>query len=128
MNAANSPKFPPSRDSVLADMLADLLEGKKPTGLSVWREQGSSRAAHHKWELKHKYDWPIETETVAKGTSDGRVSDIECYYLPPEVITQAFSCGAEVFIKDTRLARARKRQRADEKRRLADSINVRRAK
>ena len=118
------PRYPSSRDSVIAHVLVLLLEGRHLTSDDVKAECGSSRAAHHAYALTKIYDWPIQTEPWYAGTKDGRVANIDRYFLEPAVITLALVCGAKGFIQETLRARATLRQSAPEKHRQAENRNT----
>jgi len=104
--AMGSPSNFPSPSSVKGRVLADLLSGRKITHLDVWREHGSSRAAHHVLMLR-KAGWPVVTNEIETPISDGRVARIALYSLPPEAVASAGERG-QTFIAAVMAARAKR--------------------
>lgn len=96
----------PAPDSVKAAVLADLLEGQRITHKDCWLRHGSSRLSHHIFVLRGE-GWPIVTDEVTVGTSDGRQAAIAEYGLPADAIKTAGESGQR-FIAEVRAARARR--------------------
>ena len=83
----------PRRDTVKGRCLAALLRGEALTHLDCWRRFGSSRLAHHAWDLRQD-GWPISTTDQTVPTSDGnRRAIIAVYELPAAAIAAAGEAG-----------------------------------
>ncbi len=93
----------PSPTSVKAGVLADLLAGREITHLDVWREHGSSRAAHHVLMLR-KAGWPVHTQEIEVETSQRRHSFIARYSLHADAIEAAGDSGRR-FVQQVAAAR-----------------------
>jgi len=95
--------YPTKLNSVLAAVVADLLQQQHLSGKTCWLEHGSSRLSHHIWVL-NRSGWPIQWTDVIVPTSDGRRVMIRQYYLPPEVIALEGGRG-QAFARAVRDAR-----------------------
>ncbi len=107
MTAITIPDLPARLNTVLAAVLSDLLDNQHITHLNCWRRHGSSRLSHHVYTLRGE-GWPIVTEDVEVGTSDGRRQVIAEYSLPPDTIAAAGERGRQ-YIESVREARAARR-------------------
>lgn len=96
-------------DTVRADVLKDLLSGKKLTNLDSVYAQSTTRLTAVISALKKKYDWCIESHKVAKATNDGRVAEVAKYWLPEEVIEKAMQMGARAWMEEVKAARAKRK-------------------
>ena len=104
----------PSRvDTVIAEMLALLIEGRTLSGMEAVFEQSTTRLAAHVHYAKTAYGWPIES---ARGfcvvTKDGRVVEVARHSLPIAVREAALNAGARVWIELVKEARANRRKHA----------------
>jgi hypothetical protein len=116
--------FPPHADSAMAELLADMLEGKRQTVKSIWNDNSLYRASSAVGNLRNKYGWPIITEQRSAGCRDGRLSHIGRYCISPAVRAAAFAAGAADRIAEIRAARAKLRLKAAQARRRADALNA----
>ncbi len=107
MTAIAIPDFPARLNTVLAAVLADLIEGQRITHLDCWRKHGSSRLAHHIHVLRRD-GWTIATDDRDVSTSDGRHQEIAEYSLPTDTIAAAGERGRQ-YIDAVREARAQRR-------------------
>ncbi len=101
------PDLPTRINTVVAAVLADLLEGQQVSHLDCWRRHGSSRLSHAIWLLRGD-GWPIRTNDADVDTSDGRVATIGLYMLDAWAINATGERGNE-FIRAVREARAARR-------------------
>lgn len=83
----------PEPTTVKGRVLADLLAGRRITHKHCWIEHGSSRLAHHAYILRRELGWPVRTDEIEVGTSDGRRATIGEYFLPAETIREAGERG-----------------------------------
>lgn len=125
VNTANSTHgtFPVKQNTVLAAVLADLLEGQRITGMGAVFEESTTRLAHHIYALKG-YGWPVQSADKVVGTNDGRVATISEYWLSPEVIEAAMAQGAREWVDGVRHARRLRRKKAAEAKRKAAQFEV----
>lgn len=84
----------PRPNSVKGRCLAALLRGERLTHKDVWLRFGSSRLAHHTWDLKRD-GWLISTSDQTVTTSDGRKSIIAVYALSTDAIAAAGELGRQ---------------------------------
>jgi len=104
--------FPKRRDTVIAEVLARLLEGEKLTGMDGVFDCNTTRFADQVHELRRRHGWRIESPDVQVRTNDGRSVPVAEYWLPPEVReAAAAACGVE-FCSEVRAARAELRASA----------------
>lgn len=99
-------------NTVTAGVLAYLLEGRAPTGMGAVLKQSTTRLAAYIHRLASKYEWPIETRSVAAGTNDGRETWVSVYWLSQDTIAAAFDAGAREWIERVKEASARRRKYA----------------
>ncbi len=104
-------KFPKRVNSVLSEALADFLGHKHLDGMDGLR-LGTSRISSQVHELRHRYGWPVVTTEVEVYTSDGRVSQVAVYSLPPAVVEEARAEGADEWRRRVFEARSKCRQAA----------------
>lgn len=83
---STQPILPTNYTSVLADVFAKMLQGRRLTGLDAWLEAGTSRLAAHIHRLRHEYGWKITTADKDVPTKDGRTVKIAEYWLDLEQI------------------------------------------
>lgn len=117
-------RLPARMDTVLAEVLAKLLEGERKTGMdSVWG-QSTTRlsAAIHK--LTKHYGWQIDRNELAQGTNDGRAAYVTCYWIDPAIIAAAMETGAGQWIADVYAARRERRKLAGKCKSDAAKLNA----
>lgn len=100
-------------NTVIAAVLASLLETNALTGMESVFKQSSTRLAAHIEYLERKYGWRIERRDVVTGTNDGRIATIVAYWLPQATIAQAFEAGAREWIENVKAARAERRKKSE---------------
>lgn len=126
-NSANSTgvgRFPKRVNTVIAEALADLIEGRRLTGMSAVFDASTTRLSHHVHALGKVHGWWVETFEKVVGTNDGRVQTIVEYFLSTDVIEAAFKQDAREWITRVRAARRARRAKAAEARRAAERANA----
>lgn len=117
-------KLPKRKNTVVAAVLASLLESKAMTGMESVFKQSTTRLGAVIHYLENKYDWQIPRRSVATGTSDGRVAEVSAYWLPQTTIANAFDAGARDWIDSVKTARAERRKQSEECKAEAARINA----
>ena len=126
-NSANSTgvgRFPKLVNTVIAEALADLIEGRRLTSMKGVFDSSTTRMPHHVWALGHTHNWHVRSIEKVIGTNDGRVEEVAEYSLSPDVIEAAFKKGAREWIARVRAARRARRAKAAEARRAAERANA----
>lgn len=126
-NSANSTgvgRFPKRVNTVIAEALADLIEGRRLTGMSAVFDASTTRLSHHIHALGKVHGWWVETFEKVVGTNDGRKQTIVEYFLSTDVIEAAFKQDAREWITRVRAARRARRANAAEARRAAERENA----
>jgi hypothetical protein len=116
--------LPKKRNTVLAAVLAALLEQRPLTGMDSVFGQHTTRLAAVIHALVEQYGWDIERREIATGTNDGRMAWITAYWLPQATIAQAFEMGARAWMDDVKVARAVRRKQASKCKAEAVKINA----
>jgi len=111
-NYTTSGILPARCDTVIAAVLAALLEGRELTGMDSVIQHNTTRLGGVIYQLERTYGWHIERRDIATGTSDGRIATITAYWLTYKAVAQAFDAGASEWIDRVHAARAERRQRA----------------
>lgn len=125
MSAALSGRLPARQNTVIAEVLAQLLDGNKLTGMDAVFDAHTTRLSHHIYALRNDHGWKaIQDRDVVVGTKDGRVQTISVYELPAAVIEQAMNAGARPWINGVRVARRALRAKAAQARREAERKNA----
>jgi hypothetical protein len=117
-------RFPKRVNTVIAEALADLIEGRRLTGMSAVFDASTTRLSHHIHALGKVHGWWVETFEKVVGTNDGRVQTIVEYFLSTDVIEAAFKQDAREWITRVRAARRARRAKAAEARRAAERENA----
>lgn len=104
-------KFPKRIDTVTAEGLAKFLRHEHLDGMDGMK-MGTSRFSSQIMTLRKSYGWPVETKDKDVHTSDGRISTVAVYSLPPEVVEAARAEGAEEWCERVFDARRQRRQAA----------------
>jgi hypothetical protein len=120
-------KFPTRRNTVRAQVLADLLSSEEVTTIEGVFESSTTRIPAVINVLGDLYVWQIDRHDVSVGTKDGRTPEVRVYYLRQSIIRAAFEAGAAQFIKDVREQRKARRKDAPKARREAERRNIARA-
>lgn len=124
VNSANSiGSFPIRKDTVTAEVLAQLLRGKTLTGLDSVKKANTTRLGAFIFTLEKSYGWTIARHDVFVGTGDGRMPTITAYYLEPSTKRVAFESGASAFCSAVDSARDKRRQNASKLKREAYKRN-----
>jgi len=116
--------LPKRKNTVVAAVLASLLESRAMTGMESVFKQSTTRLGAVIHYLENKYDWHIDRRDVATGTNDGRVASVSAYWLPQATIARAFDAGAREWIESVKTARAERRKQAEKCKADADRINA----
>jgi hypothetical protein len=111
-------------NTVLAGVLADLLDGHTVTGMAAVFKQGTTRAAAVVHHLETRYDWTIERRDVVTGTNDGRIASIKDYWLSASAREAAFKNGARAWVNDVRAAATKRRNGAGKAKATAAKLNA----
>lgn len=116
-SAQNRPDYtcgtrPRRVNTVIAGILAHLIEGRDPTGMEAVFEQSTTRLAAHIHRLSSTYNWPIERADIAVGTKDGREAWVTRYWLSEATREAAFEAGARDWIEQVKEASASRRKQA----------------
>lgn len=121
----STPGILPRRvNTVLAGVLADLLDGHTVTGMEAVFKQSTTRAAAVVHYLEEQYDWSIERRDVATGTNDGRIAAIKVYWLSAAVRESALADGARAWVNDVRSAATKRRKGASKAKATAAKLNA----
>lgn len=92
--------LPIRRNTVIAAVLAGLLESKVITSVDSVIAQSATSLTTVILALEKRYNWKIERRDVATCTNDGRIGCIPGYLLAKETIAQALEMGAQSWIDD----------------------------
>jgi hypothetical protein len=120
-------KFPTRRNTVVAQVLADLLGSGEVTTIEGVFESSTTRIPAVINALGDLHGWLIDRHDVSVGTKDGRTPEVRVYYLRQSIIKAAFEAGAAQFIKEVREQRKARRKDAPKARREAERRNIARA-
>lgn len=82
-----TPAFPPVLDSVIAEVLACLLDGQTITQREAYDRLSTVNIARTIFDLR-RYGWPVITIPEESHTRDGRIARYARYSLSPDVITK----------------------------------------
>lgn len=77
--------FPPVLDSVIAEVLACLLDGQTITQREAYDRLSTVNIARTIFDLR-RYGWPVITTDETAHTRDGRIATYGRYSLPADVI------------------------------------------
>lgn len=106
-------QLPKRKNTVVAAVLASMLESKTMTGMESVFKQSTTRLGAVIHYLENKYAWQIPRREFATGTSDGRVANVSAYWLPQVTIAQAFDAGAREWIESVKAERAERRKQSE---------------
>lgn len=115
--------FPARHNTVIAEILARLLNGENLTGMEAVFCASTTRLSSPIHILR-KDGWRIEAVDKVVGTNDGRVSEICVYYLHTAAIRLAWKNGAQEFCQSVKVARAKLRQHAPKAKAKAAKLNA----
>ena len=82
-----TPAFPPVLDSVIAEVLACLLDGQTITQREAYDRLSTVNIARTIFDLR-RYGWPVITTPEESPTRDGRIATYGRYSLSPDVIAK----------------------------------------
>lgn len=117
--------LPTRQNTVLAEVLARLLDGAHLTGMDAVFDAHTTRLSHHIYALRKDHGWhAIEARDLIVSTKDGRVETISVYHLPEDVIEKAISKGAGRWAAEVRAARRALRAKAALAKRRAGQMNA----
>lgn len=116
--------LPKRINTVVAAVLASLLESKTMTGMESVFKQSTTRLGAVIHYLESKYAWHIDRKEFATGTSDGRIAHPSAYWLPQATIAQALDAGAREWIESVKAARAERRKQSEKCKADAARINA----
>lgn len=111
-------------NTVIACVLARLLEGDSLTGMESVFKQSTTRLSAFVHRLSSRYGWAIESTTLVAGTNDGRIAYISSYWLPSAVIALAFKTGSRDWIDKVNKARAERKNHSNSCKSKAAKINA----
>ena len=101
-------KFPDRHDTVIAEVLADLLEGHEPTAMAAVRRCSTTRLAHQVFILRGR-GWKIDTNDMPVDTVDGRVATVGKYSMLSASVEAARAAGSAAWCAKVRAARSARR-------------------
>jgi hypothetical protein len=116
--------LPTHPDTVLAGVLAELLEGRTLTGMDAAFEQYANRAAAVIHCLEARYAWSIERRDIAMATGDGRVAPATAYWMTIHVREAAFKAGARAWIQKATSVANKRRKFASQAKSRAEKRNL----
>ena len=119
--------FPTRRNTVTAEILSRLLQGKNLTGMDAVFCASTTRLAAVVEYLENAHGWKIDRVDMDVGTNDGRVAVIRAYFLPRATIRRAFDAGALQFCQSVKEARTKTRKHASKAKEEAAKRNAARA-
>lgn len=111
-------------NTVVADTLALLIEGRAITGMEAVFEQSTTRLAAYVYYLKSAYGWPVKCSSFVVGTKDGRVVEVARYWLPIAVREAALNAGARAWIELVKEASFSRRKQVRQCRATATAKNA----
>ena len=104
--------FPKLRATVIAEVLARLLQGERLTGMHAVFASSTTRLGAYVHMLG-KIGWSVESERLTVDTQDGRTTRIAEYFLAQPVIALARAAGSTEFCRSVHQARAELRGKAE---------------
>ena len=116
--------YPVRLDTVVAEVLARLLNHESLTGMEAVFGASTTRLAAVVHYLESDYGWTIDRRDMAAGCKDGRVAWVTEYRLNPLTIEAAMAAGAGKWCADVRRARAALRKKAAQAQRQAALANI----
>ena len=116
--------LPHLRNTVIAAVLASLLESNTLTGMDSVFKQSTTRLCAVIHRLERDYGWRIERRDMAAGTNDGRIASISAYWLPQATIAKAFEAGARDWVESVKVARAARRKESEKCKAHAVRLNA----
>lgn len=126
-NAIFMGAFPSQKNTVIAEVLCQLLNGNHLTCMDAVFNASTTRLSASVWSLENSHGWSIERRDIDVGTKDGRVAVVTAYFLNRATIRKAFDAGALQFCRGVKAARAALRKEASSAKKEADKSNARRA-
>ena len=97
--------FPIRRDTVIAEALAHMLQGKRLTGMDAVFKCNTTRLADYVYRLRRQYGWCVESRAVEVQTKDGRTARVSEYWLSPGVADAAMAAAGVDFCSEVHVAR-----------------------
>lgn len=116
-------RLPAKLDTVIAEVLCQLLEGKSLTGMDGVYAASTTRLSAVIHDLEKTHAWTIERDEVVSGCKDGRTTTITRYWVGSSAIELAREAGAESWCAQVKVARAALRRDAMEAKREAARQN-----
>lgn len=104
--------LPKRKNTVVAAVLASLLESRIMNGMESVFKQSTTRLGAVIYYLEHKYGWNIDRRFISTGTNDGRIAEVTAYWLNQVTIAQAFNADARNWIESVKIARAERRKQS----------------
>ena len=101
--------LPARTNTVRAEVLAELIDGKRLTGIDSVFAQNTTRLAAVIHALEKDYLWRIARRDIEKGTVDGRTVLVTEYWLSEDVCATAFADGARAWVNEVLTKRAEQR-------------------
>ena len=119
--------FPAKLATVTAEMLAQLLAGKKLTSLDGVYGASTTRLAALIHHIEEVHGWTISRDWTMAGCKDGRYASVRVYFLDPEVISRAMAAGGAEWRLAVSAARALLRSKAHQAFEFAARVNANRS-
>ena len=116
-------RLPVRLGTVVAEVLARLLNHESLTSLDAVFDASTTRLAAVVFYLESDYRWTIERRDIAAGCKDGRVAWVTEYRLDPLTIEAAMAAAGK-WCADVRRARAALRRKATQAKQQATVANI----
>jgi hypothetical protein len=97
--------FPKQRNTVTAEVLMQLLEGERISGMDAVFAANTTRLAAKIHHLINGHSWDISHTDEMIQTKDGRITEIRRYHLSKNIIAAAMQAGGLDFCESVREAR-----------------------
>ncbi len=101
-------ELPDRQDTVIAECLALMLEGRRLTGMDAVFDQHTTRLAHHVHSLGKQWGWPVSRCEKQVATADGRTASIAEYWIDDSIRERATHLGTRQWCEQVHEARARR--------------------
>lgn len=102
--------FPRKHDTVRAEVLAQLMDGRIITSMSAVFNSSTTRLAAVVHALRKSYKWAIESVEQVVSTNDGRMAEVSAYRLPSQIAMKAMAQGGAEYCASVTAARQALRQ------------------
>ncbi|GAA0838910.1 helix-turn-helix domain-containing protein [Cupriavidus pauculus] len=105
-------RLPSRTNTVRAEVLAHLIEGRRLTNMDSVFAQNTTRLAAVVHALESDYGWQIKRRDIEKCTVDGRTASVSEYWLSEQTRRTALATGARAWVNAVTTERAKQREAA----------------